>query len=345
VNSVGNSSGAYPYSHNQSYYNSGNTNSGANSALLAPGYIPQTQHPANLPRGKGPQIFGEYSTASPLPYELVDPSFYVRSKSFFYEGKVFSVIMNETAGTTATASHRATDYNTSMSFVKYQDNMVYTNVRRFVVVRQKREFCLACPIYTYSGRATTKPGVQASEHGIAYSWGSQPTLLLGEFGITKPSLTVVMAEGEKVLDKASRIYYGIHHPVQYNVKVKDIGHVVPGQVHLLISNWKAEDGETKQSGEVTANAEAPQGFQYRLKAEEHDGSEAYGGSEISGVDDDVQGDAETEPGQMAQLGQAFKDISIQPPLIVDSAQYASSQSAQPETSERKSTKHGKKKKR
>jgi hypothetical protein len=52
--------------------------------------------------------------------------------------------MNETAGSTA-ATPRATDYNTSNSFneVKYQDNLVYTNVRRFVVVRQKREFCFA----------------------------------------------------------------------------------------------------------------------------------------------------------------------------------------------------------
>lgn len=53
--------------------------------------------------------------------------------------------MNETAGVTAQSGSRAMDYNSSVSInrVKYMDNFVYTNVRRFVVVRQKREFCYA----------------------------------------------------------------------------------------------------------------------------------------------------------------------------------------------------------
>jgi hypothetical protein len=114
------------------------------------------------------------------------------------------------------------------------------------------------PIFTYSGRGTTKPGVAASEHGIAYSWGSQATPLPGETGITKTPLMVVMTPGEDNLHVASRIYYGIHHPIQYNVKVRDIGYVIPDQVHILIQNWKEEDGETKQSGNVTAYAEVPQ---------------------------------------------------------------------------------------
>jgi hypothetical protein len=253
--------------------------------------------------------------------------------------------MNETAGSTAATPH-ATDYNTSISAVKYQDNLVYTNVRRFVVVRQKREFCFACPIFTYSGRGTTKHGVQASEHGIAYSWGSQAALLPGEYGITKPSLAVVMTEGEKVLDRASRIYYGIHHPIQYNVKVKDVGYVVPDQVHSLILNWKAEDGETKQSGKVTANAEVPQGgYQRRPDTEREDVGEDDGGgnyidNQDGGDDDDVQGGAE----EMEQVTQTLEDTTIQEPLIVDSTHYASSQSAQPENSKRRSAKEGKRRK-
>jgi hypothetical protein len=84
-----------------------------------------------------------------------------------------------------------------------------------------------------------------------------------------------MTEGERDLDRASRIYYGIHHPIQYNVKVKDVGYVVPNQVHTLIQNWKEEDGETKQSGKVTANAEMPQEL-------------LEGTGETSGVDHDAE---------------------------------------------------------
>jgi hypothetical protein len=100
---------------------------------------------------------------------------------------------------------------------------------------------ISSPIYTYSGRATTKPGVRAAEHGIVYSWGGRAELLPGEVGITKTPLPVVMSESHTRLDKASRIYYGIHHPIQYNNKVKDVGYV-PGEcIPSLIGNWKAQN--------------------------------------------------------------------------------------------------------
>jgi hypothetical protein len=58
--------------------------------------------------------------------------------------QVFAIIMNENAGNSSTTP-QPLDYNTSHSLnaVKYEDNVVYTQVRRFVVVRQKREFCFA----------------------------------------------------------------------------------------------------------------------------------------------------------------------------------------------------------
>jgi hypothetical protein len=70
-----------------------------------------------------------------------------------------------------------------------------------------------------------------------------------------------MSEGEK-LHVASRIYFGIHHPIQYNNKVKEIGYVPPSQVPTLIGNWKEEDNrEFRQDMEVTANAGAPEELQ------------------------------------------------------------------------------------
>jgi hypothetical protein len=180
-------------------------------------------------------------------------AYFVRDRKFFQEGKVFAVIFTEPAGSTATS------YNNCLSEARFQDNLVFTQVRRFVVVRRKREFCFACPIFTYSGRATLKRGVRAAEHGIAYSEHQKPRLLSGETGIIKSSLAVSMAQGEPILDIASRIYYGIHHPIQYNVKVKDIGQVLPGHLPALISNWKAEDdSETRQAAEVTLAAEEPE---------------------------------------------------------------------------------------
>jgi hypothetical protein len=74
--------------------------------------------------------------------------------------------------------------------------------------------------------------------------------------MTKPSIPVVMSDSHITLDKASRIYYGIHHPVQYNAKVKDIGYVPRDLIPTLIGNWREEDErDTQQEAEVTANAE------------------------------------------------------------------------------------------
>jgi hypothetical protein len=113
--------------------------------------------------------------------------------------------MNETAGSTAHNPYGTMEEykSTITNRVKYRDNWVYTNVRRFVVVRHKREFCFACPIFTYGNRATTKPGVKAKEHGVIYSENQTPQLIPGESGITKASIGVVMADGQTQLQVAS----------------------------------------------------------------------------------------------------------------------------------------------
>ena len=219
------------------------------------GYLAQTQSGAErrLPRGRGQSIVGEYVQGRNLHYETLDSSYQVRHAKFFTEGKVIAVMWNETAGTTT----KPVDYNTShsLSVVKHEGNIVYTNVRRFVVVKRKREFCYACPIFTYGQRGCTKNGIITSEHAIAYSWNDTPKIVQGETGFTKPHVPVVMTDGVPNLHFASRIYFGIQHPIQYNVKVKDIGYVPADNVHTLISSWQEENQGTNQAVEVTANAD------------------------------------------------------------------------------------------
>jgi hypothetical protein len=231
-------------------------------------YSPSPQHPyqaqynprdrRKFPRGVGNNVAGTYNGSATLHYEAVNPSFFVRSKSFFCEGKVFAVIMNETAGSTARIPDDAVVDCTSVSIsrVNYRDNYVYTNVRRFVVVRHRKDFCFACPIFTYGNRATTKLGVKSEEHGIIYSANQTPQLMPGESGITKASIGVLMADGQTQLRAASRIYYGIHHPIEYNVKVKEIGQVIRSHLPTLVRNWKEEDDkDTQQAETITSAAE------------------------------------------------------------------------------------------
>ncbi|CAN9481950.1 unnamed protein product [Alternaria alternata] len=50
----------------------------------------------------------------------------------------------------------------------------------------------------------------------------------------------------------SRIYFGIHHPIQYNVKAKDLGYVHPDFMATFSGYWKMESGHAPEQGlEVT----------------------------------------------------------------------------------------------
>ncbi|KAF2114163.1 hypothetical protein BDV96DRAFT_495262 [Lophiotrema nucula] len=162
---------------------------------------------------------------------------------------MFSVLFTEPAGETA----NPTAYNDSFSTVKY-GGRVHTQIRRFISVRCRREFCFACPVFTYGGKATLKRGVYPNEHAIAYSDGSAPTLLRGESGLKSKPICIVNLEGLPPLNQASRIYFGIHHPIQYNVKVKDLGDVHPQSIRYLRGYFNEEErrqGGTMQDIAVT----------------------------------------------------------------------------------------------
>ncbi|KAF2846161.1 hypothetical protein T440DRAFT_558455 [Plenodomus tracheiphilus IPT5] len=241
------------------------------SAYAGPSYSkrPSTATASNVPNYavhpstsvQGGAVHSLDPRNSSIPRNKLDPAYKQKHKDFFTEGKIFSVVLNETAGSNAVAANATNDYNStnSLKSVRWDGNVVWTNIRRFVVVRQRREFCFACPIFTYGGRATTKQGVQPAEHSIAYSWGQQPQHLSGEAIMKKAAIPVVMMPGEKPLHVASRINFGVHHPIHYDIQVKEIGYVPADSITNLIGNWKEEDIPdvlNKQSTAITELAEA-----------------------------------------------------------------------------------------
>jgi hypothetical protein len=54
--------------------------------------------------------------------------------------QMFAVLFTEAAG--ANAVNRFPDYNTTLSQVQYGE-FAHTQVRRFIIVRRKREYCFA----------------------------------------------------------------------------------------------------------------------------------------------------------------------------------------------------------
>ena len=110
---------------------------------------------------------------------------------------------------------------------------------------------LGSPIFTYYGQATTKHGVRPDEHAIAYSLGQQPQLVQGESPLRKAPIPIVMEENNRALAPASRIFFAIHHPIQYNIKVKNLGYVHPDFLPTFLGYWNQENSDSKQDLEVT----------------------------------------------------------------------------------------------
>ena len=182
-----------------------------------------------------------------------------------------------------------------------------------------RELKPFSPIFTYSGRGTLKRGVRAGEHGIIHSWGHSPQLLEGESGITKASISVVMAEGVESLPAASRIYYGIHHPIQYNVKVKEIGYVPPKEVPTLIGNWKDEDdGDSRQQSEVTQTAEDPNLDQIMEVDDEGEKEDSMDVDDTTRVKGEMQAWSSAEDSINTTYGRRNKENIQQPDVMEDS---------------------------
>lgn len=168
--------------------------------------------------------------------------------------KVFAIVYSETA---SDQGHAATEDNGSISEVKYAGHYVHTQVRKYVVVRRKREFCYAwcvlhadassskltahSPIYTYSGNGTAKRGARPQEHGVVHSLGHSPILVAGEPHNVMPAIPVTMVDPRRPLHTASRVYFGLHQAIQYNVKVKEVGRVAQSYLHILMVNWEAVD--------------------------------------------------------------------------------------------------------
>jgi hypothetical protein len=99
--------------------------------------------------------------------------------------------------------------------------------------------------------------VRPEEHAIAHSLTEQAVYLPDESGMTMLPICIINAPGIRPLDPASRIYFGIHHPIQYNVKVQHVGDVHPDHLLNLRRYWNSVNQEgSNQDQDVTAAAQS-----------------------------------------------------------------------------------------
>ncbi|KAI7190469.1 hypothetical protein D0869_00297 [Hortaea werneckii] len=193
-------------------------------------------------RGGGVRAHRMLAGNSQQETEALYPSYKLRQKEFFKEGRVFLILWTEPAGeptaTTRVTDRQSPEVNDGIT-PGLHGQRVFSKVRRFVIIREGDLSCSALPITTYGGRGVGKPGVRKSDHAIIFTGTSAPQLRRDELPgrdeqpMRGRPIRVVPDENNARLDPMSRIDLVKIHTINHNLKVKSFGLVHPNYIEAL----------------------------------------------------------------------------------------------------------------
>ncbi|KAF2469280.1 uncharacterized protein BDR25DRAFT_187884, partial [Lindgomyces ingoldianus] len=145
----------------------------------------------------------------------LEPSFRVRTNTFFKVGKVFKVLWPEVAGDVSSST-------TSVNGPVFLHEPVFVKIRWFIVIREGYNCCT--PLQTYHRRGVTS-NKALHHHSIAFTGMHPPKPLSYEMamgpgsGMLEPIKVQPQSSHDK-LDPLTRINFMKIHTVESNVKVK-----------------------------------------------------------------------------------------------------------------------------
>ncbi|KAK5732041.1 hypothetical protein LTR17_010877 [Elasticomyces elasticus] len=168
------------------------------------------------------------------------PRFRVRDRRLSKVGRVLLVLWSEPAGKDATLDSAP---DTRLDSRETHGQAVFSQIRRFVVVREAEHSCSALPIVNYGSRGVGKRGIKKSDHSIIYIGRHAPQPLPDERpircdqGMQTQAIRVVPDGMTEKLDPMSRLDYARVYTVQHNIKVVPIGWVHPESMDALTSQF------------------------------------------------------------------------------------------------------------
>ncbi|KIV81354.1 hypothetical protein PV11_03545 [Exophiala sideris] len=185
--------------------------------------------------GKAAEFRGQFQP------DLLNESYKLRRdvERYFISGRIFAMVWAESMG----LQHNKTGITSNKQVnTRFKGGEFHTTIRRMVVIRQRKGYCVCVPISSYGGRGV-KPNMPPSEkqaHAIIYDNGRPtPSRFSTEPEFEKRPIAADMHTGE-TLTASSRIHFGRFHTVDYNVKVKDIGRIADRSKAEFDTYWRQE---------------------------------------------------------------------------------------------------------
>ncbi|KAF2107783.1 hypothetical protein BDV96DRAFT_588747 [Lophiotrema nucula] len=197
--------------------------------------------------------------------ECLDPHYYkqVQSSShreFFVRGRVFKMLWSEAAGQVRPGGTRGSTHFSVESF----GGNAYSEIRRFIVVRNKETFSQCLPIQTYRRQGACKPGLVSQDHAIIYT-SSSPNVPFPDEETTRRALRVDPIPGQS-LEAQSCIRFGKPWIIEHDLKLQEIGLIAQEHLHLLGEYYReamgsdSEDENVESGGWVLDRHKHPDGI-------------------------------------------------------------------------------------
>lgn len=146
---------------------------------------------------------------------------------FFKVGRIFKTFWTEPAG--GTSSNIDPAFYTRVNY----GGLVYSKIRRFVVIRERVHSCLCLPLYTYGGQGTSKSDVRAQDHAVVYGQGNQAPLPSDEEKLDKDPFAIIVEEAGEKINPMTRLNFAQVYTIQHNVRVAKVGRIPNNQIGRL----------------------------------------------------------------------------------------------------------------
>lgn len=183
-------------------------------------------------------------------------------KKFWKVGRVFMMLWTEPAKTMG-GTRNGTHYSTV-----WLEQGAYSEIRRFVVIKEGYGNSICSPIHTYNGQATLKPNLpERQQHAIIYTsqecppehWYTATDGSVVKENLTKDAIKVKREQKgpEGDLGDYSRLNYSKIYTVENYVRVLNIGIVERDWLPALNANSYVKPSETLGPVEKPTNHKPP----------------------------------------------------------------------------------------